>query len=79
MSHEDINVNVCYVSVDIFIPDILDISFRTNIFSPIIFFAARITIRATFLHFVEAPLPRFPVFCHPGDSLVRAFSFFPAV
>ena len=44
---------------------ILYISFRTNIFSPIIFFAARITIRAICLHFVGAPLPRSPVFCHP--------------
>ena len=77
-SHEDINVYVCYASVDIFILDILYISFRTNIFSPIIFFAARVTIRATCLHFVGAPLPRSPVFCHPGSTdLFSASCSFP--
>ena len=45
---------------------ILCISFRTNIFSPMMFVAARITIRAISLHFVGAPLPRSPVFCHPA-------------
>ena len=49
MSHENINVNICYASVDIFFLDILYISFRRNIFSPVIFFAVRITIRATCL------------------------------
>ena len=44
----------------------LYISFRTNSFSPILFFAARITIRATCLHFVGAPLPLSLVFCHPA-------------
>ena len=58
MSHEDINANVCFASADIFVLDISYISFRTNIFSPIIFFAARIKIRATCLHFVGAQLPR---------------------
>ena len=50
MSHENINVNICYASVDIFFLDILNISFRRNIFSPVIIFAVRITIRATCLH-----------------------------
>ena len=76
MSHEDINVKVCYASVDIFILDILYISFRTNIFSTIIFFAARITIRATCLHFVGAPLPRSSVFCHAAPHYPRQRDIF---
>ena len=50
MSHENINVNICYASVDIFFLDILYISFRRNIFSPVICFSGRITTRATCRH-----------------------------
>ena len=49
---------------------ILYISLRTNIFSPIIFFAARITVRAICPDFVGAPLPRSPVFCHLAQGLL---------
>ena len=70
LPHKGINVNVRYASVDIFILDILDISFRTIIFSPIIFFAARITIRAICLHFVGVPLPRSLVFLPPWAGSV---------
>ena len=60
-----INGNACFASADIFILDILSISFRGNIFSPIILFAASVTIHATYLHFVEAPPPRSLVFYPP--------------
>ena len=45
--------------------------FPNKYFSPIIFFAATVTIRATCLHFMGALLPRSPVFCHPGFVLHR--------
>ena len=54
LSHKGINVNICYAFGGIFILGILYISFRTNIFSPTIFFAASITIRTICLHLVGA-------------------------
>ena len=67
MSHEDINVNASFTYFQYYI---LYISLRTNIFSPIIFFAARITVRAICPDFVGAPLPRSPVFCHLAQGLL---------
>ena len=49
-----IKVNVCYVSVDIFMADVFYINFGKNVFSFIIFFATKVTLFATCLHFVGA-------------------------
>ena len=56
--------------MSVFILDGLYISFRTNVFSPIRFYAARVALRATCLHFVGAPFPLHspPAFCHCASS-----------
>ena len=70
LSHKDINVNVCYASGDIFILDILCISFRTNIFSPIIFFCSQDHNLRDMSSLGGSPLPRSPVFCHPAKHYI---------